>query len=97
MNLPSQWNKPPRAQQSCSNCNAFFANKQANPRSGEPRQGWCLAAPPVAMPGMAQASPLAAAGQPQMVMQGIWPPTMADRWCRAWETDDDGPNTAGTA
>jgi hypothetical protein len=46
MNLPSQFNKPPLSQQSCSNCNAFAPNPAANPPSGQPRQGWCRAMPP---------------------------------------------------
>lgn len=69
----------------CGTCNAFKPNAQANPKSGEPRQGWCLASPPVAMPGMQAAPALMPGGQPTMVMQGVWPPTLADRWCRAWE------------
>jgi len=97
MTPPSQWNKPARSQQSCGNCNAYLPNKASNPRAGQPRQGWCRAAPPMLMQGMAPApGSIMSASGPQMVpvLQGMWPPTNEDAWCRAWESDDDGQPTA---
>jgi hypothetical protein len=73
----------PRAARICGNCWHFEANTAANPKSGEARQGWCVASPPVAMPGIAQGL----AG-PQQVMQGVWPPTLASKRCGAWTPED---------
>ena len=73
----------------CGNCNAFNPNLQANPKAGEARQGWCVAKPPVCM--QVQVSTLAG---PQAGLQGVWPPTFANQWCRefspaAKESSDD--------
>jgi hypothetical protein len=78
---------------SCGTCNAFTPNKSLNPRRGEPRQGWCVANPPGLVVGAGPAGPLNP-GQMVPVHTGAWPPTMADKFCRAWEpndeVDDDG-------
>lgn len=83
----SQWNKPKRRLQSCSTCNAFLANKAQNPPTSQPRQGWCRANPPGLMETM-QPHALQP-GQMVRVHQGVWPPTAADQWCRAWEAMED--------
>ena len=79
---------PTRSMQNCGNCNAFAPNKGANPPAGQPREGSCCADPPRLMQGQAvmPGSHLNPRG-PQMmpVIQGAWPPTAADRWCRKWE------------
>lgn len=81
--------------QCCSNCNAFLANPQANPKHGEARQGWCRAMPPQLLPTQVPVpgSQLSAGG-PQFVpaMQGVVPPTKSDGWCRAWEPAEDEQN-----
>lgn len=81
-----------RALQSCGNCNAFVPNKADNPRAGEVRTGACCANPPVMMQGLSSVpgSSLGSAG-PQMrpVIQGVWPPTDASRWCRTWQSKDE--------
>jgi hypothetical protein len=75
----------------CATCDAFKPNAASNPRSGEPRQGWCRAAPPIAIPIGQQAAALAGM-PPALVTQGIWPPIMGNEWCRSW-----GPKEAGDA
>lgn len=82
----SQWNKPKLQAQSCANCNAFLPNRQHNPKSGEARQGWCRAAPP----GIVQVMVQGLQG-PQAGLQGVWPPTNSDAWCRAFEEKDTPP------
>lgn len=89
----SQWNKPKRSLQSCATCNAWLANAAANPRHGQPRLGWCRAAPPMVMEtvvpsAVASLSPTAGP-QMQRALQGVWPPANSDGWCRAWEAQDD--------
>lgn len=73
--------------QSCSNCNAFLPNGQANPKSGEPRQGWCRSMPPalvqVMVPGI---------NGPRPGTQGAWPTCNSDQWCRGWEPTEEGDN-----
>lgn len=80
----------------CGTCDAFVPNKAANPPSGRPREGSCCAESPrlVQGAGIVPGSQLTPQG-PQMVpvLQGAWPPTAADRWCRQWnqkkESEDD--------
>lgn len=83
--MHSQFNKPPLADQSCRTCNAFFANPQLHPKSGEPHQGWCRAMPP----GMIQVMVPGVHG-PRPGTQGAWPTCNSDQWCRAWEEKIDG-------
>jgi hypothetical protein len=70
---------------SCATCDAFRANVAQNPKAGDSRQGWCCAEPPkllqVSMPNVMT-------GQAQIGLQGAWPPTDADKWCRAWASSD---------
>lgn len=80
----SQWNKPARAEQSCGTCNSYFGNPQANPKSGEPRQGWCRAMPPCLVQVMVQG-----VSGPRPGTQGAWPTCNSDQWCRAWEPAED--------
>lgn len=96
---PSQWNKPPRRQQSCANCNVFAPNPGANPQADEPRQGWCRAQPPAMMPVMVQAPGSALSPKGPQMTQAMWPPTNTSAWCRAWESleDDDGGIKGGSA
>lgn len=86
----------PRQHQTCANCSAFLPNRQANPKLGEARQGWCRAAPPSLVQGMANVSSPLSPHAPQVVpvIQGMWPPTNEQQWCRAWEIaeDDDAGN-----
>jgi hypothetical protein len=94
------WPKPSRAKQSCATCNAFVPNRAA-PASGGAVQGSCVSGPPALMQGMAPVpgSGLSANG-PQMmpVVQGVWPPTAADRWCRMWEQEESNDaRQSGTA
>ncbi len=85
--------KPARSGQSCGTCDAFLRNKAMPSAAGQPQQGWCRAAPPamiqtvVPKPG----GVLQGTGAPQMVpaLQGVWPPTTSDGWCRAWGEIDD--------
>ncbi len=92
MIVHSQWNKPPRSEQRCGNCNAFLPNK-GKPPPEQPRQGACAAGRPSLMQGMGvvPGSQLSPQG-PQMmpVVQGAWPPTSEERWCREWEGTEDG-------
>jgi hypothetical protein len=74
----------PRSQQSCRNCNAFRPNTKLNPKSGEPRQGWCVATPPAIMQ-----IPVQGINGPQIGIQGTWPTTNADLWCRGFEELED--------
>jgi len=81
-----------RSKQACGSCNAFVANKAATSAAGQAQIGHCAAGPPSLMRGMAaipgsQLQPNA----PQMkpVVQGAWPPTSAEKWCRQWDGDDD--------
>jgi hypothetical protein len=69
----------------CATCNAWLPNKQANPRAGVPRQGWCRAAPP----GVVQVPVQGPLGQQQLGVQGVWPTSNADQWCRGYEAADD--------
>ena len=90
MNPRSQWNKPRRSQQSCVNCNAWVPNAAANPQSGKPRQGWCRAAPPGIMQGVQMPGPLAKPGTPPIpTLNGVWPPTDSNMWCRQWEPEEE--------
>ena len=65
----------------CATCDAFRGNDAMNPKSGQVRQGWCCANPPTLIQVMVQT----ALHGPQPGMQGAWPPTDADKWCRAWK------------
>ena len=88
---PSHWLKPPRAAQCCSTCSAWTPNKAKNPRAGTPRPGWCTALPPaliqVMIPGV---------GGPRPGVQGAWPTSNADGWCRQWEPMEDDDGTAAS-
>jgi hypothetical protein len=72
---------------SCASCDAFLPNPAANPKAGQARQGWCRANPPGLMETM-QPHPVAP-GQMVRVQQGVWPPTAADQWCRAWQLAEE--------
>ena len=95
----SPWPHMPRSRQRCGNCDAFVPNKGANPPAGQPRQGACVAAPPTMLQSMAPVpgSHLHPSGpQMQPVIQGAWPPTDADRWCREWVIKENEYEQPGT-
>jgi hypothetical protein len=78
--------------QCCGTCDAFVPNKAATPGPGQAQLGHCAAGPPSLMQGMAAipGSQLHPAG-PQMmpVVQGAWPPTSSEKWCRAYQPGED--------
>lgn len=68
---------------SCSNCDAFLANKDLQVKLGMPRQGWCRANPPALVQTMLQQmGPRGLEMQP--AFQGVFVPTASDCWCRQW-------------
>ena len=70
---------------SCSNCNAFLANKDVQVKFGYPRQGWCRANPPALVQTMVQSmGPRGVEMTP--AFQGVFVPTASDCWCRKWRT-----------
>lgn len=71
--------------QSCATCDAFSPNRQANPVSGQERQGWCRAAPPQ----MVQTTIPGGVNGPMPAIQGMWPPTNTGAWCRAWQPNEE--------
>jgi hypothetical protein len=77
-----------RAQQCCGNCDAFAVQKNYNPPSGQPRVGACVANPPMPVQVMMPPS-IANPSVPQSGVQGVWPPTVADKWCRHWQLATD--------
>lgn len=95
----SQWNKPPRAQQSCGTCNAWLPNPQANPKSGEPRQGWCRAMPPTLVQTTITAGSALDVGGPRTLpaLQGVQPPQSSAGWCRAFEPIEDDDDRTESA
>jgi hypothetical protein len=75
----------PKDARVCCTCYHFERNAGANPKSGEVRQGLCVAGPPTAvMIGQG----VNALGQTQTAVQGIWPPTFANKRCGAWTPED---------
>jgi hypothetical protein len=79
-----------RRRQKCGNCDSFVevGNSEAPNRIGN-----CCHNPPIAMPIHMQApgSMLNPSG-PQMTqgLQGIWPPTRANMWCKQWCMKTEG-------
>ena len=71
----------------CATCNAFTANSAANPKHGEPRQGWCMAGHPgVVLVMVSNTGPNPAQAGRQMPMtMGAWPTCNSDQWCREWQ------------
>jgi hypothetical protein len=68
----------------CGTCNAFDPVLGGN---GNIRKGSCRASSPGVMQGMSQASVVS--GQMVPVIQGVWPPTNSEQWCRMWEKNDE--------
>lgn len=67
-----------QSEQSCGNCDAFRPIKNAAVGLGT-----CRASIPGVMQGMSQRSVIS--GQVEPVLQGVWPPTRVDEWCRQWQ------------
>lgn len=67
----------------CATCNAYTPNPAANPKKGEPRQGWCMAGHPgvVVVMVKGQAS-MAGPGREMPMTMGAWPTCNSDQWCR---------------
>jgi len=68
-----------RSKQNCGNCNAFVIFKEGP-------IGYCHAKAPICMTGLQESF---AHGKPVPVLQGVWPPTRMEEWCREWQSDVD--------
>jgi len=69
-----------RSKQNCGNCSAFVA-------VGDGPVGSCCANAPVVMQGLQKSVAHGGAGVP--VLQGVFPPTRMDAWCRQWQSAVD--------
>ena len=68
-----------RVRKSCGNCVAYRI-----PDKGPAGFGYCHAKPPIAMQGFSSS---ALSASPIPVLQGVWPPTKEDEWCREWQSE----------
>lgn len=67
----------------CATCSAFTPNAAANPKSGEPRQGWCMAGHPGVVVVMVKGPAVNMnPGREMPMTMGAWPTCNSDQWCR---------------